>query len=85
MFELQKNDIKTNLSMDILIVRILDVFTTYDSCLTLIWLHVVLCALHELNCNIKVVIMAIVIYSNNCSELVSNRFRLGLTNIYLFD
>ena len=36
--------------MNILIVcKLLDVFTTYDSCLTSIRLHVVLCALHELN------------------------------------
>ena len=48
--------------MNILIVCILlDVSTTYDSCLTLIRLHVVLCALHELNHNLKVVILAIVI------------------------
>ena len=45
--------------MNILIVcKLLDVFTTYDSCLRL---HVVLCALHELNYNLKVVILAIVI------------------------
>ena len=50
--------------MNILIVcKLLDVFTTYDSCLTLIRLHGVLCALHELNYNLKVVILAIVIYS----------------------
>ena len=62
--------------MDILTVSIQDVFTTYDSCL---------CALHELNYNLKLVIVAIVILFNNCSELVSNRFRLGLTNIYSID
>ena len=68
--------------MNILIVCILlDVFTTYDSCLTLIRLHVVLCALHDLNYNLKVVILAIVILFNDCSELVSKCFRLGLTNI----
>ena len=39
----------------------LDVFTTYGSCLTLIRLTVVLCALHELNYNIKAIIVAIVI------------------------
>ena len=39
----------------------MDVSTTYDSCLTLIRLHVVLGALHELNYNLKVVISAIVI------------------------
>ena len=39
--------------MNILIVcKLLDGFTTYDSCLRL---HVVLCALHELNYNLKVV------------------------------
>ena len=39
--------------MNILIVCILlDDFTIYDSCL-----HVVLCALHELNYNLKVVIL----------------------------
>ena len=72
--------------MSILIVcKLLDVFTTYDSCSTLIWLHVVLCALHELNYEPKVVILAIVIYFNDCSQLVSNRVRLGLTNIYSID
>ena len=45
--------------MNILIVfKLLDVFTTHDSCLRL---HVVLCALHELNYNLKVVILVIVI------------------------
>ena len=45
--------------MNILLVcKLLDVFTTHDSCLRL---HVVLCALHELNYNLKVVILAIVI------------------------
>ena len=69
--------------MNILIVcKLLDVFTTHDSCLRL---HVALCALHELNYNLKVVILAIVIQFNDFSELVSNRFRLGLTNIYLID
>ena len=72
--------------MNILIVCILlDVSTTYDSCLTLIRLHVVLCALHELNHNLKVVILAIVIQFIDCSESVSNCFRLGLTNIYSID
>ena len=48
--------------MNILIVcKLLDVFTTYDSCLTLMQLQVVLCALHELNYNLKVVILAMVI------------------------
>ena len=55
MFELQKEDIK------ILIVCTLDVFTTYGSCLTLIRLTVVLCALHEPNYNLKAIIVAIVI------------------------
>ena len=45
--------------MNILIVfKLLDVFTTHGSCLRL---HVVLCALHELNYNLKVVILVIVI------------------------
>ena len=47
--------------LDILIVCILNVFTTYGSCLTLIRLTVVLCALHEPNYNLKAIIMAIVI------------------------
>ena len=66
----------------LLVCKLPDVLTTYDSCLRL---HVVLCALHELNYNSKVVILAIVIYFNDCLELVSNRFRLGLTNIYSID
>ena len=62
--------------MNILIVcKLLDVFTTYDSFLTLMRLYVVLCALHELNYDLKLVILAIVIKFNDCSELVSNRFR----------
>ena len=45
--------------MNILIVcKLLDDFTIYDSCLRL---RIVLCALHELNYNLKVVILAIVI------------------------
>ena len=69
--------------MNILIVcKLLDVFTTYDICLRL---DVALCAYYELNYNLKVVILAIVILFNDCSELVSNRFRLGLTNIYAID
>ena len=69
--------------MNILIVcKLLDVFTTYDSCLTLMQLQVVLCKLHELNYNLKVVILAMVIWFNDCSALlVLNRFRLGLTDI----
>ena len=45
--------------MNILIVyKLLDDLLYYDSCLGL---HVVLCALHELNYNLKVVILATVI------------------------
>ena len=45
--------------MNILIVcKLLDDFTIYDNCLRL---DVVLCALHELNYNLKVVTLAIVI------------------------
>ena len=51
----------SNKLIDILIVYILDVFTTYGSCLTLIRLTVVLCALHEPNYNLKAIIVAIVI------------------------
>ena len=40
------------------VCNLLDAFTTYESCLRL---HVVLCALHELNYTLKVVILAIVI------------------------
>ena len=43
------------------IVCILDVFTTYGSCLTLIRLTVMLCALHGPNYNLKAIIVAIVI------------------------
>ena len=40
--------------MNILIVcKLLDIFTAYDSCLTLIRLHVVSCALDELNYDLK--------------------------------
>ena len=46
--------------IDILIVFILDVFTTYGSCLTIIRLTVVLCELHEPNYNLKAIIVAIV-------------------------
>ena len=60
MFELQKEDIKIIQLIDILIVFILNVFTTYGSCLTLIRLTVVLCALHEPNYNLKSIIVAIV-------------------------
>ena len=61
MFELLKEDIKIILQIDILIVFILDVFTTYGSCLTLIRLTVVLCALHEPNYNLKAILVAIVV------------------------
>ena len=45
--------------MNILTVcNLLDVFTTCDSCLQL---HVVLCVLHELNYNLKVIILDTVI------------------------
>ena len=48
--------------MNILMVcKLLDDFTIYDSCLRL---HVVLFALHELNYNLKAVILAIVIQLN---------------------
>ena len=56
----QKKTLKlSNRNNDILIVFILDVFTTYGSCLTLIRLTVVLCALHEPNYNLKAIIVAI--------------------------
>ena len=45
----------------------LDVFTTYERCLTLIRLPVVLCAFYDFNYNFKVVIVDIVILFNNCS------------------
>ena len=57
----QKKTLKLSKKIDILIFSILDVFTTYGSCLTLIRLTVVLCALHEPNYNVKVIIVAIVI------------------------
>ena len=58
----QKKTLKSSnkKKIDILIVFILDVFTTYGSCLTLIRLTVVLCALHEPNYNLKAIIVAIV-------------------------
>ena len=59
MFELPKEDIKIIKQIDFLIIFILDVFT-YGSCLTLIRLTVVLCALHEPNYNLKAIIVAIV-------------------------
>ena len=58
----QKKTLKlSNKLTDILIVFILDVFTTYGSCLKIIRLTVVLCALHEPNYNLKAIIAAIVI------------------------
>ena len=60
MFELPKEDIKIIKYIDILIVFILDIFATYGSCLTLIRLTVMLCALHEPNYNLKAIIVAIV-------------------------
>ena len=56
-----KKTLKLSNKIDIIIVCILDVFTTYGSCLTLIRLTVVLCALHEPNYNLKAIIVAIVI------------------------
>ena len=57
----QKRTLKlSNKKIDILIVFILDGFTTYGSCLTLIRLTVVLCALQEPNYNLKAIIVAIV-------------------------
>ena len=56
----QKKTLKLSKKIHILIVFILDVFTTYGSCLTLILLTVVLCALHEPNYNLKAIIVAIV-------------------------
>ena len=56
-----KKTFKLSNKIDILIVCILDVFTIYGSCLTLIRLTVVLCALHEPNYNLKAIIVAIVI------------------------
>ena len=60
MFELPKKTLKLSNKIDILIVFILDVFTTYGSCLTLIRLTVLLCALHEPNYNLIAKIVAIV-------------------------
>ena len=58
----QKKTLKlSDKKIDILIVFKLDVFTTYGSCLTLIRLTVVLCALHEPNYNLKAIIVAIVV------------------------
>ena len=55
----QKKTLKLSNKLTFL-VFILDVFTTYRSCLTLIRLTVVLCALHEPNYNLKAIIVAIV-------------------------
>ena len=57
----RKKILKLSNKFDFLIVCILDDFTTYRSCLTLIQLTVVLCALHESNYNLKAIIVAIVI------------------------
>ena len=58
----QKKTLKlSNKKIDILIVFILDVFTTYGSCLTFVRLTVMLCALHEPNYNLKAIIVAIAI------------------------
>ena len=54
----QKKTLK--LSNKLTFFFILDVFTTYGSCFTLIRLTVVLCALHEPNYNLKAIIVAIV-------------------------
>ena len=43
------------------------------------------CALNDLNYDLKAVIVAIIIYFNNCFVLVSNHFRLGFANIYSID
>ena len=59
MFELPKEDIKLSNKLTFL-VFILDVFTIYGSCLTLIRLTVVLCTLHDPNYNLKAIIVAIV-------------------------
>ena len=61
MFELPKEDCQfSNKKKLTFLVFILDVFTTYGSCLTLIRISVVLCALHEPNYNLKAIIVAIV-------------------------
>ena len=57
----RKKTLELSKKIDILIVCILDVFTTYGSCLTLIGLTVVLYALHEPNYDLKAIIVAIVI------------------------
>ena len=57
----RKKTLKLSNKFDILIVCIQDVFTTYGSCLTLIRLTGVLCALHESNYNLKTIIVDIVI------------------------
>ena len=49
----RKKTLKLSNKLTFFIVCILDVFTTYGSCLTLIRLTVVLCALHEPNDNLK--------------------------------
>ena len=64
--------------MNILIVcKLLDDFTIYDSCLRL---HVVLCALHELNYKLKVVILL----SSFSLTTALSRFRTILDYHYNF-
>ena len=67
--------------MNILIVcKLLDDFTIYDSCLRL---HVVLCALHELNYNLKVVILAIVATALSGSQTVLDyHYNFTLNSIF---
>ena len=58
----QKKTLKLSnkLTFFIVFIQLLDFFTTYGSCLTLIRLTVVLCAVHEPNYNLKAIIVAIV-------------------------
>ena len=67
--------------MNILIVcKLLDDFTIYDSCLRL---RVVLCALHELNHNLKVVILAIVITSlSQFQTILDYHYNFTLNSIF---
>ena len=57
----KKKTLKLPNKLTFLYFFILDVFTTYGSCLTLKRLTVVLCALHEPIYNVKAIIVAIVI------------------------
>ena len=57
----RKKTLKLSNNLTFLLLYIVDVFTTYGSCLRLIQLTVVLCALHEPNYNLKAIIVAIVI------------------------